>query len=60
MAGPSDPSDLFLDYFEEEFETKWCWKREATGEASQVFDSEEAALEAWRADQLYFEAMPEG
>lgn len=37
---------LSLNNYEVEFEQRWCWNDEDTGEASQEFDSKEAALNA--------------
>ena len=48
---------MFLDFFEEDFETVWCWKDERTMGASQTFKSEQEALDAWNNDKLIFEAL---
>ena len=49
---------MFLDFFEDEhMRTVWCWKDLRTEGASQVFDSEEEALDAWHNDKLVFEAL---
>lgn len=38
---------LFLDFFEEDMKTVWCWKDEGTTGVSQIFKSKNSALEAW-------------
>jgi hypothetical protein len=48
---------MFLDSFEENRETVWCWKDERTMGASQTFESEQEALDAWDNDKLVFEAL---
>jgi hypothetical protein len=49
---------MFLDFFEEEVgETVWCWKDERTWGASQVFKSEQEALDAWHDGKLIFDAL---
>ena len=48
---------MFLDFFEEDFETVWCWKDERTLGASQTFKSEQEALAASNDDKLIFEAL---
>jgi hypothetical protein len=52
-----DGAVMFLDFFEEDFETVWCWKDERTMGASQTFKSEREALDAWDNDKLIFEAL---
>jgi hypothetical protein len=47
----------FLDFWEGDTGTVWCWKDDRTCGASQVFGSEEEALEAWRAGVLVFDAL---
>ena len=46
-----------LDMFDEDPGTVWCWKDERTCGASQKFESEQKALEAWRADKLVFDVV---
>jgi hypothetical protein len=51
----NDPNELsvFLDFYDgEDMQTVWCWKNDATAEASQEFSSEKEALAAWRNDEL--------
>lgn len=47
----------YLDYWEGETGTVWCWKDNRTWGASQLFESEEEAKEAWRTEELVFDAM---
>jgi len=53
---PKEPS-LFLDFFEENSSTVWCWKDERTQGASQTFFSEQEALAAMRAGKLVFDIL---
>ena len=54
----TNKSPIFLDYYEDgDMETVWCWKNDATAEASQEFSSEEEALAAWRNDELIWSAL---
>jgi hypothetical protein len=55
---PDGPA-MCLDFFEENFETLWCWKDERTMGASQTFKSEQEALDARNNDKLIFEALLE-
>ncbi len=48
---------MFLDFFDEDSETVWCWRDERTWGSSQTFKSEQEALEAWDAEKLVFNAM---
>ena len=49
---------LFLDTYEgEDLRPLWCWKNLETDESSQEFASEEAALQAWRDDELQFSRL---
>jgi hypothetical protein len=48
---------MFLNFFEDGSETVWCWNDERTMGASQIFKSEQEALEAWRSDKLIFDAL---
>ena len=49
---------LFLDNFEGEYiEAVWCWKDDRTVGSSQIFESEEEALEAMNAEILEFETV---
>jgi hypothetical protein len=50
---------MYLDNWEENFETVWNWKDERTGGASQTFESEQEALEAWNDGKLIFDLPPE-
>ena len=52
-AGPP----MFLDFYEEDNQTVWCWKDERTRGASQTFGSEREAMDAWHADKLVFDAL---
>lgn len=56
-----DSDEPWLDFYESheagDVETIWCWKIEETGESSQEFDSEEAALEAWLNKKLKFSQL---
>jgi hypothetical protein len=48
--------DLFLDfYWRDVDQTIWCWKKGLF--ASQEFESEDAALEAWREGRLEFSSL---
>ena len=47
----------FLDFWDEDSGTVWCWKDDRTLGASQTFESEEDALEAWRANELVFDML---
>jgi len=49
--------DMFLDFFEEDFETVWCWKDERTMGASQTFKSQQEAVDAWNNGKLVFDAL---
>jgi hypothetical protein len=50
---------LFLDFFDDdELETVWCWKDERTGGASDIFASEQEALDALNSGKLIFHAPP--
>jgi hypothetical protein len=49
---------MFLDFFDDEdLEIVWCWKDERTGGASQIFKSEQEALDALDTDELVFNAL---
>jgi len=49
---------LYLDNFEGEYlQTFWCWKDERTVGSSQIFESEQEALEAMHAELLEFETL---
>ena len=49
---------LYLDNFEDEdLQTVWCWKDERTFGSSQIFESEQEALEAMRAELLEFDTV---
>jgi hypothetical protein len=48
---------MFLDFFDEDLETVWCWKDERTWGASQIFKSEREALDAWNTEELVFDAL---
>jgi hypothetical protein len=48
---------MFLDFWEENFETVWNWKDERTMGASQTFKSEQEALDAWNDGKLIFDAL---
>ena len=48
---------MYLAFFDEEFETVWCWKDERTGGSSQIFESEQQALEAWNAERVVFDVL---
>jgi hypothetical protein len=49
---------LFLDNFEgDDLRTVWCWKDDRTVGSSQIFESEEEALEAMNAELLEFETV---
>jgi hypothetical protein len=46
---------MFLDFFDGEHgETVYCWQDERTWGASQTFQSEEEALDAWNNNKLIF------
>ncbi len=47
----------WLDFWDEDSRTVWCWKDDRTYGASQTFESEEEALEARRADKLVFDVL---
>lgn len=47
---------MFLDFWWED-EKVWNWKDERTGGASQVFKSEQEALDAWHEDKLIFDVL---
>jgi len=47
----------FLDYFDVDGETVWCWKDDRTLGSSQIFKSEQAALAAWDAEELVFDTV---
>lgn len=50
---PIDTRRLLLDHYQsEQFDTVWCWKDLDTHEASQEFESEEAALKALRDEAI--------
>ena len=53
---PTGPS-MFLDFFEQDAETVWCWRDERTWGSSQTFKSEQEALDAWDAEKLVFDAL---
>ena len=53
---PKGPS-LFLDFFEENLSTVWCWKDERTRGASQTFISEQGALAGMMAGTLVFDVL---
>jgi hypothetical protein len=48
---------MFLDFFEEDSATVWRWQDERTIGASQTFESEQEALDAWRNNRLIFNAL---
>jgi hypothetical protein len=51
---------MFLDFFDDEdLETVWCWKDERTHGASQIFASEQEAVDAWNNNELVFYGPPE-
>ena len=50
-----DGLDMWLDFFEEESKTAWCWKDDRTRGASQTFTSKRKVLAGWRNDKLIFE-----
>lgn len=50
-------SPFFLDFFDDDWRTVWCWKDDRTCGASQLFKSKRAALAAWRNDELVFETL---
>ena len=55
-AGPA----MFLDFFDDEdLEFVWCWKDERTGGASQLFKSEQEAVDAWNNNALVFYGPPD-
>ena len=54
-----DGFDLFLDFWDEEGKTVWCWKDERTLGASQTFTSKRKAVDAMRNDQLIFDPRHE-
>jgi hypothetical protein len=57
MNEPNEPS-VFLDVYDgENMQTVWCWKNDATSEASQEFSSEEEALAAWKNDDLTWSTL---
>ena len=61
QLGGTIPGGLYpyLDNFPgERDETVWCWKDERTHGATETFESEEEAMEAWRNDELIFEPPP--
>ena len=61
QLGGTIPGGLYpyLDNFPgERAETGWCWKDERTHGATETFESEEEAMEAWRNDELIFEPPP--
>jgi hypothetical protein len=49
---------MYLDFFEEDFKTVWCWKDERTYGASQTFESEREAVDAWDNRKLIFDPPP--
>ena len=52
MTNPTEPK-IYLDFYEDEnMQTVWCWKKDATYEASQELFSEEEAVAAWSNDEL--------
>ena len=53
-----DGGDLFLDFWDEDGETLWCWKDDRTLGASQTFTSKRKAVDAMRNDQLIFNPPP--
>ena len=53
---PEAPA-IFLDHFEEDFKTVWCWKDERTMASSQTFTSKREALYAWNTDKLVFDSL---
>ena len=53
---PEAPA-IFLDHFEEDFKTVWCWKDERTMASSQTFTSKREALNAWNTDKLVFDSL---
>ena len=53
---PEGPA-MFLDFFEEDFQTVWCWKDDRTMGSSQTFTSERKAMDAWNTDKLVFDAL---
>lgn len=48
---------LYLDYWDGDTGTEWCWKDDRTWGSSQVFESKAEALEAEAAEKLVFDAM---
>jgi hypothetical protein len=49
---------MYLDNFEENFKTVWCWKDERTEGASQIFESEREAVDARDNGKLIFDPPP--
>ena len=57
MAKKSE-RQLYLNTYEgEDMQPLWCWNALDTDEASQEFESKEAALEAWRNEGLQFSRL---
>jgi len=49
---------VLLDFYDiEGLAQVWCWKNLDTGESSKEFLSEEAALEAWRNNELPWDRL---
>lgn len=51
----------YLDTYELDLETRWCWRRHHAGSlwlVSQDFESEDDAVEAWSNDLLVWEPPP--
>ena len=53
---PTGPA-MFLDFWDEDGRTVWNWKDERTLGSSQVFDTEEEAMDAWENDKLIFDVL---
>jgi hypothetical protein len=51
---------MYLDFFDDDdLETVWCWKDDRTYGASQLFASEQEAVDAWENDELVFYGPPD-
>jgi hypothetical protein len=48
---------MFLDFWGGNSGTVWNWKDDRTQGASQVFKSEQEALDAWHDDILIFDTL---
>jgi hypothetical protein len=53
---PNEPP-MYLDFFDEDLGTVWCWKDERTQGFSQGFESKQEALEAWDGEIVVFETL---